>query len=91
LIRARSDVSGRRIREAALQVRVGLEALLSEHEKLRAPGQGDDLSALDGRRKATGAAANDALRGPLTPEREAEVTETLLICERVLRRRAAHG
>lgn len=91
VIRARADVDGGRGREAALQVRVGLEALLAEHERLRAPGQDDDLGALDGRRKATGEAANEALRGPLTDERAAEVEETLQICERVLRRRAAHG
>ncbi len=91
LIRARSDVDGGRMREAALQVRVGLEALLAERERLSGAGQADDLAALDGRRSMTGDAANDALKGELRDERAAEVEETLRICERVLRRRAAHG
>jgi hypothetical protein len=91
LIRARSDVSGARMREAALQVRVGLEALLAEREAFPQASQADDLGFLDGRRTITGEAANDALKGALTKERAAEVTETLAVCERVLRRRAAHG
>ena len=91
LIRARADADGGRGREAALQVRVGLEALLAEREAFRQPSQADDLSFLDGRRRTTGEAANEALRGTLTDERIAEVEETLAVCERVLRRRSAHG
>jgi len=91
LIRARADVEGGRGREAALQLRVGLEALLAERERLGGAGQTGDLGSLDGRRRATGEAANEALRGPLADERAAEVSETLQICERVLRRRAAQG
>lgn len=49
------------------------------------------MTELDGRRKITGEAANEALQGPLRTERVAEVAETLAVCERVLRRRAAHG
>ena len=59
--------------------------------RLTGHGQEADLAALDERRKATGDAANEALQGPLSAERAAEVEETLAICERVLRRRAAHG
>ena len=44
--------------------------------------------ALDERRAITGEAANEALSGPLSPDRAAEVTETLRLAERVLRRRA---
>lgn len=91
LIRARADADGGRGREAALQVRVGLEALLAEREALGQPRQADDLDFLDGRRRTTGEAANEALRGPLTGERMAEVEETLAVSERVLRRRSAHG
>ena len=91
LIRARADVEGGRGREAALQLRVGLEALLAARESFSQASQADDLAALDERRSITGGAANDALKGELSAERATEVAETLRICERVLRRRAAHG
>lgn len=91
LVRARADLDGGRVREAALQIRVGLEALLAERTALSAPGQEEDLAALDARRTITGEAANEALQGTLSPARTAEVTETISICARVLRRQAAHG
>ena len=50
LIRARADLDAGRTREAALQLRVGLEALLAEREALAAPDQDEDLAALDERR-----------------------------------------
>lgn len=91
LIRARADADAGRGRELALQLRVGLEALLAERDAFATAGQADDLAFLDGRRQITGEAANEALRGQLASERLAEVTETLAVCERMLRRRAAHG
>ena len=91
VLRARADLDAARIREAALQVRVGLEAMLAERESLNAPGQDEDLGFLDERRRITGEAANEALRGRLNGEREREVTETLEVCERVLRRQTVHG
>jgi hypothetical protein len=91
VLRARADTDANRGREAALQVRVGLEALLAERARLTGHGQDADLDALTERRKITGDAANEALQGPLAAERSAEVADTLAICERVLRRRAAHG
>ncbi|MEJ7876387.1 MAG: hypothetical protein WKF62_06975, partial [Solirubrobacterales bacterium] len=91
LLRARSDLDAGREREGALQLRVALEALLADREALSQPRQAEDLTELDGRRKITGEAANEALQGPLRTERVAEVAETLAVCERVLRRRAAHG
>ena len=104
LLRARADLDGERPREAALQLRVGLEALLAEvaSPAPTAPPRGsgtarisaeqsgrqaDDVEALAERRGLTGEAANEALDGELTPERAAEVEETLALCERVLRRR----
>ena len=45
----------------------------------------------DERRSITGEAANEALGGELGDGRMAEVTETLRLCERVLRRRRALG
>lgn len=91
VLRARADLDTGREREAALQVRVGLEALLAEREALRAPGQEEDLAALEARRSVTGEAANEALSGPLGDGRSAEVAETVRLCERVLRRRRALG
>lgn len=91
LVRARSDLDGGRTREAALQLRVALEALLAERERLTSHGQEKDLGMLDERRSVTGDAANEALRASLSAERLAEVAETLAICERVLRRKAAFG
>ena len=91
LLRARADVDAARTREAALQVRVGLEALLAERSAFATSGQEQDLAALGERRKLTGEAANEALEGELSEERAAEVVETLKLCERVLRRRRALG
>ena len=91
VLRARSDLDAGRVREATMQIRVGLEAMLAERDRLAQPGQDPDLADLDGRRQAIGRAANEALRGDLEAERSAEVSETIAICERVLRRRAAHG
>lgn len=91
LLRSRADLDASRGREAALQLRIALEALLAESERLRSPGQEEDLAVLDGRRRITGEAANEALRGALSSPRLEEVTQTLAMCERVLRRRAAAG
>jgi hypothetical protein len=91
ILRARADLDAGRIREAALQIRVGLEAMLAEREAFAAAGQEADLAELDGRRRSTGDAANEALGGELSDERTAEVTATVAIAERVLRRRAAYG
>ena len=90
-LRARADLDGDRVREAALQIRVGLEAMLAERERLDAPGQGPDLEFLHERRRITGHAANEALGGELSAERRAEVAETLAVCERILRRQTVHG
>jgi hypothetical protein len=91
LIRARADLDADRMREGALQVRVGLEALLADREALAAPEQDDDFAALAERRSITGEAANEALGDDLSDDRAAEVAETLRICERVLRRKRALG
>jgi hypothetical protein len=85
LLRSRADLDAGREREAALQLRVGLEALLAEGGMRGAQAEG--VAELEQRRRITGEAANEALRGDLTPERAAEVAETLRLCERVLRRR----
>lgn len=88
LLRARADLDAGRDREAALQLRVGLEALLAELDgALEDPGHGEDMATLRERRGEVGGAANEALRGELPAEAADRVAELLAICERVLRRR----
>jgi hypothetical protein len=88
LLRARADLDAGRRREAALQLRVGLEALLAELAgALSDPGHNEDMATLEARRAEAGEAANAALRGDLDDERERRVVELVELCERVLRRR----
>jgi hypothetical protein len=88
ILRARADLDAGRRREAALQLRVALEALLVELDgALADPGHEKDMAQLEQRRREAGEAANAALRGPLPVEDEHHVTELIEICERVLRRR----
>lgn len=88
LLRARADLDAGRVREAALQLRVGLEALLVELKgALTDPGHADDMAELGDRRAEAGEAANAALGGDLASEQAHQVRELLEICERILRRR----
>ena len=88
LLRARADLDAGRRREAALQLRVGLEALLAELPgALADPRHDEDMAQLNERRSEAGDAANDAIRGELDLDREKQVEELLAFCERVLRRR----
>lgn len=88
LLRARGDLDGGHLREAALQLRVGLEALLVELRRaLTDSGHEEDMAQLEARRREAGEAANAALQGSLDAEAERNVRELLEICERVLRRR----
>ena len=87
LLRARADLDQGRPREAALQLRVGLEALLAELPAGAGSDQAEDLAALQERLESTADAAREALSGELSVERADQVAETLGICERVLRRR----
>jgi hypothetical protein len=89
LVRARADLDAGRSRDAALQLRVALEALLADLEGT-APRLAKELAELRQRRSITGQAANEALRGDLSPAREAEIAETVRLCERFLRRRQAY-
>jgi hypothetical protein len=77
VLRARADLDGGRPREAALQARVALEALLAELP-------GTDL-ARD--REPVGEAANAALRGELSTDSEAVVSEVVERMEAALKRR----
>ena len=88
LLRARADLDAGRRREAALQLRVGLESLLVELAgALADPGHEEDMATLEARRGEAGEAANAALRGDLDDERERQLRELVELCERVLRRR----
>jgi hypothetical protein len=88
ILRARADLDAARYREAALQLRVALEALLIELDgALADPGHEEDMGKLRGRRGEAGDAANAALKGELDVEQERQVVELTEICERVLRRR----
>jgi hypothetical protein len=88
LLRARADLDAGRTREAALQLRVGLEALLVELKgALADPGHEEDMGTLAERRTEAGEAANAALQGDLTPEQRTQIEELLQLSERVLRRR----
>jgi hypothetical protein len=88
LLRARADLDAGRRREAALQLRVALEAMLVELAgALADPGHEKDMATLESRRGETGDAANQALRGDLDDETERNVRELVEVCERVLRRR----
>jgi hypothetical protein len=88
LLRARSDLDAGRDREAALQLRVGLEALLVEMKgALADPDHDEDMATLAERRTDVGDAANTALRGDLDPAQRTNVKDLLEIGERVLRRR----
>ena len=88
LLRARADLDAGRDREAALQLRVGLEALLVEMKgALTDPGHVSDIGALNERRSEAGEAANAALQAYLSEEQRLQVEELLKLSERVLRRR----
>ncbi len=88
ILRARADLDAGRRREAALQLRVGFEALLVELDgALADPGHEEDMAALEASRGEVGEAANEALHGDLNSTQLNAVRELLDTCERVLRRR----
>lgn len=83
VLRARLDLDAARTREAALQARVALEALLAELREL----DGDRRGALEADRPAIGNAANAALSGPLSPDLEQAVRDSVVRMEAALRTR----
>ena len=88
ILRARADLDAGRLREAALQLRIALEATLVELDgALADPGHEKDMAELQERRGEAGEAANEALRRSLDLAHERQVRELTEICERVLRRR----
>jgi len=88
LLRARADLDAGRNREAALQLRVGLEALLVElRDAVTDPGHEEDMATIESRRQEVGELANRALNGDLNAKQLTAVEDLLALCERVLRRR----
>jgi hypothetical protein len=88
VLRARADLDAGRRREAALQLRIGLEALLVElRGALVDPDHEEDMATLAAQRHEAGELANLALQGDLSAEQAGEVRMLVEICERILRRR----
>jgi hypothetical protein len=88
LLRARADLNAGRDREAALQLRVGLEALLVElRDALTDPDHEEDMANLEARRHQVGELANAALLGDLNETQLEALAELLATSERVVRRR----
>ena len=77
VLRARADIAAGRFREAALQARVALEALIAE-----VPAE----AALGEWRGAIGEAANAALRGELDVDRTTGIEEAVAAMEAACRR-----
>jgi hypothetical protein len=89
-LRARLDLDAGRRREAALQLRVALEAGLAELEPWR-DRLGERLADLRDGRAAVGAAANRALQGGLDDATTGELAEILTHLEAALRARVSLG
>jgi hypothetical protein len=89
VLRARLDLDQGRRREAALQLRVGLEVLLRELADDTSAGVQEDLAVLEESRDGVVEAANGALRGDLGDDRASALGDVIARCERVLRRRRA--
>ena len=87
LLRARADLDAGRTREAALELRAGLQALLAEAARARGGVSAEALGGLEERSEITGEAAAEAILGGLDEARRSEIAETLRLCERVLRQR----
>ena len=89
-LRARADLDAGRFREAALELRVALEAALAELEAWRGVRDVEArLGELQGERAVVGAAANAALRGGLSEAEIADVDRVLGRVEAAIRARAA--
>ncbi|HMC49595.1 MAG TPA: hypothetical protein VKH20_03040 [Solirubrobacterales bacterium] len=92
LLRARADLDAGRNREAALQLRVGLEALLIELKgAFSDPDHDEDMAILESSRNKVGELANTALQGNLNATQLKAIRDTQAVCERVLRRRRVLG
>jgi len=88
LLRARADLDAGRPREAALQLRVGVEALLAEFtDPPSDPDHDTDIAALQTRQPETRDLAQQALTSAPSPAQTSQLDDLLGIAERVVRRR----
>lgn len=83
VLRAGADIRAGRLREAALQARVALEALLTELPRL----DGDRRAELEADREAIGRAANAALAGDLPEDLATALEASIVRMESALRAR----
>jgi hypothetical protein len=81
VMRARLDIDASRPREAALQARIALEAVLAE-----LPGEHRLRGELESARGAVGEAANAALEGDPPQDLQAAVAEAVRLMDSALRR-----
>jgi hypothetical protein len=91
ILRARADLDGGRDREAALELRGGVEAMLAELGEAPSAEQRPDLEQLAERRPAVVAVAETAIAADPSGDDRAALEEALAIAERVLRRRRILG
>lgn len=92
VLRARSDLDRGRLREAALQLLIALDAALAElPAQPHASALADRLAELRAQREPVAAAAQTALAGPLDVPSRDTVTFTVTRIEAALRARAAAG
>ncbi len=89
LLRARADLDAGRTREAALQLRPAVEAMLAERATFMADGQDKDFEALTAGAPAVEGAASAALTSEPSAEHVEAASAALAIAERVLRRERA--
>jgi hypothetical protein len=88
ILRARADLDAGRNREAALQLRIGLEALIAEFTDPPAdPGHDEDMATLGAARHDAGELANAALGNDLSAEQLERTRDLIGVCERIIRRR----
>jgi hypothetical protein len=87
LLRARLDLDQGRAREAALELRAGLAALLAELAAQPGAREQQELAELRQREASISALAEAAAGGELDADAEPMLAETLALCERTLRRR----
>lgn len=88
LLRARADLDAGRHREAALQLEIGLKAMLAElSSAVDDDDHRQDIAALEELKPTVEAAAERALSGDLNEKSESSVRQALETAERVLRRR----
>ena len=91
ILRVRLDLDHDRPREAALQLGPAVAAMLAELGPDAPEDQEEDLAFLRDQRKPVARIREEALTGDPPDEATTTITETLEVCERILRRRRILG